>query len=413
MVDNKNNIFSSANWEINNELLKKTKHILSSLKNNINNNKIPLFSLIQTDEDIDEIIKNSKYFTSDKNFTDFVLIGTGGSSLGADALIQAYLNDNIDKKIKFHILDSLDPNSVSKILNSINAKSSKFLAISKSGKTTETIALLLIIIEWLLSKNIKINNSIMVMCENLNKNENDLMKIVEEYSLKVTQHENIGGRFSVLSSTGLLPATIMGINPYEVRNVAREALRSILDHDSFILSSSVFSQTNTLNGKLNCIIHYGDNLEAFVNWYKQLWNESLGKDSKGSFLLTAKGSIDQHSQLQMWLDGPNLANYTFIRLNNEEGYKIPITNNNILLSGLTLGKIQSVMADSTYAALKDSHRSVRSLSISNITVENVVELMVKFFIEVLVVAELMEVDPYTQNAVEKIKINVAKRLKKI
>ncbi len=413
MVDNKNNIFSFANWEINNKLLKKTNNILSSFKSNIDKNSIPIFSIIRTDEDINGIIKNAQYFTNDKDFTDFILIGTGGSSLGADALIQAHSNHNINKKIKFHILDSLDPNSVSKILNSIDPKNSKFLAISKSGKTTETIALLLIVIEWLLSKNIKINNSIMVMCENINKNENDLMQIVEDHSLKVIQHENIGGRFSVFSSTGLLPATIMGIDPYAVRNTARIALRNILDDNSFVLRSSVFSESNTLHRKLNCIIHYGDSLEALVNWYKQLWNESLGKDSKGSFLLTAKGSIDQHSQLQMWLDGPNVANYTFIKLNNEQGHEIPKTDSNIVLSGLTLGKIQSIMADSTYTALKDSNRSVRSISISDINVDSVVKLMVIFIVEVLVVAELMEVDPYTQNAVEKIKINVSKRLKNI
>lgn len=413
MVDNKNNFFTIANWKVSNELLTKTDNILLSFKNNINKNKIPVFSLINSDDDVEEIIENAKYFTSDDEFTDFVLIGTGGSSLGADALIQAYSNSNLNQKLKFHILDSIDPNSVSKILNSIEAKNSKFLAISKSGKTTETIAILLIVIEWLLIKNVNIEKSIMVMCEHLNKIDNDLIKIATEYSLKVIAHENIGGRFSVLSSTGLLPATIMGIDPYLIRKSARKALNNLFKDNSFILSSSIFSNTNNSIGKLNCIIHYGDSLKAFVNWYKQLWNESLGKDSKGSFLLTAKGSIDQHSQLQMWLDGPNVANYTFINVKNEEGQKIPKTKHNVLLSELTLGKIQNIMADSTYAALKDSNRSVRSISIPDITVESVVELMVKFILEVLVVAELMQVDPYSQNAVEKIKINVSKRLKNI
>ena len=413
MDQKENYIFSSANWEIDNELLNKTNDILFKFRNDIKSNKIPIFSLINSDEDIEEIIRNAKYFTSNNKLTDFILIGTGGSSLGAEALIQANLNNPTNKKINFHILNTLDSNSVSKVLDVINPKTSKFLAISKSGKTTETVALLLVVINWLSSNSIKIENAGMVMCEDINNHANDLMKIVNQYGLKVIQHENIGGRFSVLSSTGLLPAAIMGIDPYSIRNAARRSLRNVFENTSFILSSSVFSRVNNMGGKLNCIIHYGDALASFVSWYKQLWNESLGKASKGSFLLTGKGSIDQHSQLQMWLDGPNIANYTFIKVEKSEGYKILSDDKELLLSGLTLETLQNIMADSTYTALKDNNRSVRMISISEITVESVVELMVKLILEVLVVAELTDVDPYTQNAVEKIKINISKRLKNI
>ena len=412
MAQKENYIFNSANWEIDNELLNKTNDILFKFRNDIKSNKIPIFSLINSDEDIEEIIRNAKYFTSNK-LTDFILIGTGGSSLGAEALIQANLNNPTNNKINFHVLNTLDSNSVSKVLDTINPKTSKFLAISKSGKTTETVALLLVVINWLSSNSIKIENAGMVMCEDINNHANDLMKIVNQYGLKVIQHENIGGRFSVLSSTGLLPAAIMGIDPYSIRNAARRSLRNIFENTSFILSSSVFSRVNNMGGKLNCIIHYGDALASFVSWYKQLWNESLGKASKGSFLLTGKGSIDQHSQLQMWLDGPNIANYTFIKVEKSEGYKILSDDKELLLSGLTLETLQNIMADSTYTALKDNNRSVRMISISEITVESVVELMVKLILEVLVVAELTDVDPYTQNAVEKIKINISKRLKNI
>ena len=413
MAQKENYIFNSANWEIDNELLNKTNDILFKFRNDIKSNKIPIFSLINSDEDIEEIIRNVKYFTFNNKLTDFILIGTGGSSLGAEALIQANLNNPTNNKINFHVLNTLDSNSVSKVLDVINPKTSKFLAISKSGKTTETVALLLVVINWLSSNSIKIENAGMVMCEDINNHANDLMKIVNQYGLKVIEHENIGGRFSVLSSTGLLPAAIMGIDPYSIRNAARRSLRNIFENTSFILSSSVFSRVNNMGGKLNCIIHYGDALASFVSWYKQLWNESLGKASKGSFLITGKGSIDQHSQLQMWLDGPNIANYTFIKVEKSEGYKILSDDKELLLSGLTLEKLQNIMADSTYTALKDNNRSVRMISISEITVESVVELMVKLILEVLVVAELTDVDPYTQNAVEKIKINISKRLKNI
>ena len=158
MVQKENYIFNSANWEINNDLLNRTNNILLKFKNDIQHNKIPLFALINKDKDIDEIISNSKFFNSDNNLTDFILIGTGGSSLGAEALIQAHSNQKLNNKINFHVLNSLDSNSVSKVLNLIKPNSSKFLAISKSGKTTETIAILLVVIEWLLKNDIKVDN---------------------------------------------------------------------------------------------------------------------------------------------------------------------------------------------------------------------------------------------------------------
>ena len=143
MAQKENYIFNSANWEIDNELLNKTNDILFKFRNDIKSNKIPIFSLINSDEDIEEIIRNAKYFTFNNKITDFILIGIGGSSLGAEALIQANLNNPTNNKINFHVLNTLDSNSVSKVLDTINPKTSKFLAISKSGKTTETVALLL------------------------------------------------------------------------------------------------------------------------------------------------------------------------------------------------------------------------------------------------------------------------------
>ena len=101
MAQKENYIFNSANWEIDNELLNKTNDILFKFRNDIKSNKIPIFSLINSDEDIEEIIRNAKYFTSNNKLTDFILIGTGGSSLGAEALIQANLNNPTNKKINF------------------------------------------------------------------------------------------------------------------------------------------------------------------------------------------------------------------------------------------------------------------------------------------------------------------------
>lgn len=404
-------IFDSSGWQVNDNLLKKTKNILFSFCRKRKEKKIPIFSVIDSDDDIEEIINNSKFFTKTE-INDFILIGTGGSSLGADALIQSYKYNNTNHGINFHILDNLDPKSVAKIFNIIEPKKSKFLAISKSGKTIETISLLLIVISWLQKNNMPLNSSIMIMCQECDRKDQEMIKIAREYNLKIIKHDDIGGRFAALTSTGLLPATIMGLDPYSIRRAARDTLNSSFEANSFILASSIFSNIDIKFNKLNCVIHYGDGLSPLVLWYRQLWNESLGKDSKGTFMLTGKGSIDQHSQLQMWLDGPNIGNYTFLKINNKDGQKIPKSKITPWLSDLSVGEVLNIMADSTYDALKENNRAVRSISINNLSPESVASLMVTFMLEVLVLSELLAVDPYNQNAVEAIKNNSVKRLQK-
>ena len=410
MYKDKKYIFNSSGWQVSDDLQKKTNSIITSLRKKRDDKNIPIFSIIDSDIDLEEIIHNAKFFT-DKKLKNFVLIGTGGSSLGADSFIRAHKYHHGDQSIGFHILDNLDPNAVSQIFDVIEPSTAKFLAVSKSGKTTETIALLLIVINWLISKNIKVKESIMVMCEEKSDEFQELIEIAKEYNLKIVQHQKIGGRFSALTSTGLLPAAVMGLDPYMIRKSARDSLNNVFDNNNFIIKSAVFSNNFNEQSNLNCVISYGDALSPLVAWYKQLWNESLGKDSKGTFLLSGKGSLDQHSQLQMWLDGPNIGNYTFLKVNNNNGHKIPKSEISPWLSDLSLGEILNTMAESTYDALKENKRAVRSISIPDISAETIASLMVTFILEVLVVAELLGVDPYTQNAVEAIKINTFKRLK--
>ena len=244
MYKDKNYIFNSSGWQVSENLQKKTNSIIADLKKKREEKKIPIFSIIDSDLDLEEIVDNAKFFT-DTKLKDFVLIGTGGSSLGADSFIQAHKYHHGDKSIGFHILDNLDPNAVSDIFDVIESSTAKFLAVSKSGKTTETIALLLIVINWLISKNIKVEKSIMVMCEENSGEFQELIEIAKEYNLKIVQHQKVGGRFSSLTSTGLLPAAVMGLDPYVIRKSARDALNNVFRNNNFILKSASFS--NNLN----------------------------------------------------------------------------------------------------------------------------------------------------------------------
>ena len=413
MGSTKDLIFKSSGWKCDDNLLTKARNIIISMKEKRKNKEIPLFSILDNDTDIKKIINDSKFFIDNKTIiTDFVLIGTGGSSLGATTLIKSNVNEKT--KIQFHVLDSLDPLTIKKTLDKLTPQTSKFLVISKSGKTTEIIALMMIVIDWLNNSKVKISENVMCMYDYGMAMESPVAKISREYGLNNTSHPNIGGRFSALTATGLLPATVMGIDPYLLRNKSQEAINRYLNVDNqFILNSSLFSSKGINKNKLNCVIHYGDNLSPFLFWYRQLWNESLGKKGEGTFLLTAKGSIDQHSQLQMWLDGPNNGLFTFLNLRNTKfDTDVPFNKKLSPISKISSFELLNVMSKSTYQALADKSRPVRSISVNDLSVESTVSLMIVFIIEVLLVAELLKINPYDQDAVEDIKINTLRNLKK-
>lgn len=406
--------FSRFSWDIKEAEFEKVKNILASLRQKRSNELIPIFSIIDSDNDLDDIIDNSKFFTNEEdNIEEFLLIGTGGSSLGAEALIRAI---NVNKKLNFHVLDNLNSSKLSSLFKQIEFKKFKVLAISKSGNTIETISLLLIICDWLTAKGFSIKNHVMVMTDMENKKkQNIILDLARSKNIKTVEHaSSIGGRFSSLTATGLLPAVIMGANPYLIRESARRTLDYILDENNFFkFGSSIFADKSVNTKKLNCVINYGDFLGPLVKWYRQLWAESLGKDGQGTYFVSAEGSIDQHSQLQMWLDGPNIGLYTFLISNTDkEGPSIPNTKNTPWLSDYTVGELLEIMAMSTYDSLKSKNRPLRIVNIPNRSVEAIASLMTIFLVEVLCVSELLNINPYSQLAVEDIKINILARLKK-
>ena len=406
--------FSNFGWKIEEKEFEKAKNILASFREKRSNKRIPIFSIIDSDDDLDAITKNSKFFKNDSNkMEEFILIGTGGSSLGAEALMSA-IDDN--NKLNYHILNNLDSSKINSLLKQIEFKNFKVLAISKSGNTTETISLLLIICNWLQAKGLPIENHIMIMSDlkTINR-KNIILDLARSKKIKTIEHESdVSGRFSSLTSTGLLPAAILGADPYRIRGSSRKALDYILDESNFMkFGSSIFADKSIHAKKLNCVMNYGSFLNPFVKWYRQLWAESLGKNGKGLFFISAEGSVDQHSQLQMWLDGPNIGIFTFLVSDLvTKSPSIPYFKSAPWLSRYALSELLKIMAMSTYDSLKLKNRPVRMINIPNRSVESVASLMTIYLVEVLLVAELLNVNPYDQPAVEDIKVNTLSRLKK-
>ena len=161
--------FNSFGWEIEQGKREEIIDVLENFRDKRAKKNIPIFSIIDSDDDLQDIIKTSKFFiNSDIEINDFILIGTGGSNLGAEALIEPLEKKN---KINFHVIDNIETNKLLNLLEKVDANKTKILAVSKSGNTIETISLLLILCEWMLAKGNNLNNSVLVMSERKLKNK--------------------------------------------------------------------------------------------------------------------------------------------------------------------------------------------------------------------------------------------------
>ena len=180
----------------------------------------------------------------------------------------------------------------------------------------------------------------------------------------------------------------------------------------FITAVSQIIKKKEITGHIFLV--YSDNLVNVGNWYKQLWNESLGKNGLGLYLISALGAVDQHSQLQMWLDGPkNLIFTIVIPKKRTDDFKVK-NNKNILpayLNNKRMGDLLNIMAESTAAELRKAGAYVRIIYIEDDKEESVIKLMTSFILEVSLIGKLIGINPFDQPAVEKVKLRVKKNLK--
>ena len=229
-----------------------------------------------------------------KKFKRIVIIGMGGSILGAKA-IDNFLKKKIKKEVIF--INNLDFENISKIKKIKNIKNSLFFLISKSGNTIEVLSIINSIIK---KANFNKNNTL-IITEN---NQNQLNKFAQSLKIKVIKHRNyIGGRYSVFSETALIPCYFMGINIFKLK----KNVLNFLYKDKSILVKNLIDLAKIYNSnKINSLVllNYCPGLEHFLLWCQQLIAESLGKKGKGILPMVSIGPRDHHSLLQLYLDGP-------------------------------------------------------------------------------------------------------------
>ncbi len=329
-----------------------------------------------------------------KNTSNFRIIGMGGSSLGAQSIYD-FLNHKIKKK--FHFINNLQSYKIRNL-----KKKCTNLVISKSGNTIETIV----------NSNILIKNNDNNIFITENK-KNYLYLLAEKLKAEIVHHNNyIGGRYSVLSEVGMLPAELMGLNPNSFRQ-----LNTLVKNRKF-LNSLILNVGNTFhlinNNKFNSvIINYDEKSDNLFRWYQQLIAESLGKKGKGLFPIISNMPKDNHSLMQLYLDGFKNNFFTFFYVH--ETYSEKIVNSKILsikkyLKGKDLSNIIYSQKKASEKIFNLKKIPFRSFEIKKRDEKTLGELFCFFVLETILLGKLLKVNPYDQPNVELIKKETKKIL---
>ena len=376
------------------------KKPLDKLRNEIRNNQIGAIDIINEEEDLEKFEELSQKIS---NYKKVIILGVGGSSLGAKTLC------SLKNQNKVQFIESIDPTTITNTLNEINFADSFFIVISKSGQTIETTCQTLLIVNKFKELNIEnFQNNFLFITQNP---QSPIGQIAKEINAQITSHpDNIGGRYSVFSIVGLLPSLIAGINIKDIRLGAKEIINDFLEKgsiDNDIATQITLYEQGYTN---NVLMPYIDNLENFNHWYRQLSAESLGKNGFGATPINSMGTVDQHSQLQLYLEGPKDKFFTFItQKNHAQDLKVTkLGNVQTLFDNKTLSQIVKIEEETTIEVLNQKILPIRIIEIDQLNEKVLGGLMMQMFIETIALSYIKNIDPFDQPAVEEIK-NLTKR----
>jgi len=376
-------------------------------------NKETSFLNLPTTTNIVDIKKKGQWIAS--NFKETIVFGIGGSSLGGEMLVRTLGDDQPLNSVRFY--DNVDPSTLVE-LDSVDWRETMLLVISKSGNTAETLSQFLTVLPVMEHQlgGERVPEHVLVVTEN---KDGALYLLADELKIEVIEHPAIGGRYSVLSVVGLLPAYVGGVDIDGVMEGARSMVEQCTQND--ILKNPAFHSgaaqyLHSEKGRtISVVMPYADNLRFVVNWFRQLWAESLGKvdasgRNRGLTPTEAHGVTDQHSQLQLLLEGPDDKLVTFLSDPSFrfQGRRVPMRFQNIPaikpLAGHTIGELFVSELKATRTTLSRRGRPNRTLALTERDAYALGELIILLEMETVVVAELMGINPFDQPAVEESKV---------
>ena len=389
------------NKKINKKLNKNFNKIFLNIKKNSDHSKDVFHSLSKKFK-LNFHIKDLYNF---KKFNSIVIIGMGGSILGAEGIYQ-FMENKVKKKIYF--FDNLDEKKSLEFKNTKNIDKTLFLIISKSGYTLETLSNLIFF--NVIRKNSK---NIIIISE---KKNNILFSLAKKFNLFYIEHKDfIGGRYSVLSEVGMVPAYLMGLNIKKFRQNIKIYLNT--KKKSFLKESSLLLANFLLQKKYPNLVflNYSPRLEKFLYWCQQLISESLGKKGKGFFPIVSNSPKDHHSLLQLYLAGPKDKMFIIFSLEEKSNIKLNVKKFKKemgYLKNKTLSSIKKSQKDAMINVLKKNRIPFREFIVKKSNEETIGELFAYYILETAIIGKLTNINPFDQPAVEEIKVLTKKILSK-
>jgi len=353
-------------------------------------------------------------------FENILVLGIGGSALGGlavtEALLKPYWNfltqEQREGMPRIFFLDNIDPDAMTGLLNMLDLSKTLVNVITKSGSTAETMSQFMIvknILEAELGDNYRYN-----IVATTDKKTGVLRQIAEQEGYKTfVVPDDVGGRFSVFSAVGLLPFALVGLDIDEIINGIKDMDLALKNTD---INNNIAAQNalihyllDTKKGKNMCVMMpYSSRLKYVSDWFVQLWAESLGKnDYVGQTPIKALGATDQHSQIQLYNQGPNNKVINFIRVAEYDNtLEIP----NIFeytgigyLGGKSINRLINAEADATRVALTDCRRPVVTVTLDKVDGYNLAQLLYMFEVQTAITGALYNIDAFNQPGVEQAK----------
>jgi glucose-6-phosphate isomerase len=318
-------------------------------------------------------------------------------------------------------MDNLDPDSYGTLLARLPLKTSRFVAVSKSGGTGETLMQTIAALDAVRAARLDPHDHFLGISEPTRPGKaNGLRDLLSAHQIRMMDHDpGVGGRFSVLTNVGLLPAAVCGLDVGAIRQGAADALAPVLagkpPAEVPAAAGAALAVALAASKPIAVMMAYADRLERFTRWYVQLWAESLGKNGKGTTPIGALGPVDQHSQLQLYIAGPRDKLFTVLTA-SPAGRGPRMTADLARLagepdfSGKTIGDLVAAQGRATAETLAKNGCPVRAIHLPQVDERHVGELLMHFMLETIVAARLLGVDPFDQPAVEEGKVLAKKYL---
>ena len=359
--------------------------VYKKIKQNLVEKKYPFLDL----ESLRNQYKKEKD-NLDFNFSNYIIIGIGGSSQGSKAVSNILNCDNL------FFFDHLSSIQIKKTLDAINIESTGFIFISKSGNTSEVLTLFDHLVEKLKDK-IDFDKNFLVITE---KNDATLFSLADHMGIKIIEHDkNIGGRFSIFSHAGLIPISLFTDKVEQIFQGLKKSIDNFIDnnyekneYDPITIANKKYELIKG-GKKTSVMLFYGDELVELGNWLKQLFAESLGKKNFGYLPIVSKMTQDQHSLLQLYLDGPEdkfFEVYSSDYNKSDDFINITLSNHKDAMIKTLESEGFPILKIDSYA-VEDKNKILSELGY----------MFSNSILEVLMLAELGGVDPFTQDAVEK------------